>query len=144
MESGKHGLFSALRLLFVNKPFVRLIIGVFFLWLGGSSDECVADIHVRTHIADAAFGISEVCPDSIRDRHCLSPVVGQGSATVMAGTGPCSGEASAILWSSLCTCWVTPGDFSQLLLVALVHGPIISVIWVMPPALIADTIEYRP
>ena len=37
---------------------------------------------------------------------------------------------------------VAPGDFSQLLLVALVHGPIISVIWVMPPALVADTIEY--
>ena len=96
VESGKHGLFSALRLLFVNKPFVRLVIGVFFSLAWRQCDECIANIHVRTHIADAAFGISEVCSDSIRDRHCLSPVVGQVRQPLWPAPGPVLGR----LWVS--------------------------------------------
>ena len=37
---------------------------------------------------------------------------------------------------------VTPGAFEQALAVAVVGGFITSVIWVMPPALVGDTVEY--
>ena len=37
---------------------------------------------------------------------------------------------------------VTPGAFEQVLAVAVVGGLITSVIWVMPPALVGDTVEY--
>ena len=36
VETGRHGLMSTLKLLSGNKPYLRLIIGIFFLWLGGS------------------------------------------------------------------------------------------------------------
>jgi Na+/melibiose symporter-like transporter len=37
---------------------------------------------------------------------------------------------------------VTPGAFDQALIVAVAGGLITSVIWVMPPALVGDTVEY--
>ena len=36
VETGRHGLMSTLKLLSGNKPYLRLVIGIFFLWLGGS------------------------------------------------------------------------------------------------------------
>ncbi len=37
---------------------------------------------------------------------------------------------------------ITPGAFEQVLVVAVAGGFITSVIWVMPPALVGDTVEY--
>ena len=141
VESGKHGLMSALRLLSGNKPYLRLVIAVFFLWLGGSVMNASL-IFTFEHILQmprAAF-LKFVLIQYVIGIVCLPLWVrfgnrfGRHRALIWGGFGYLAVQPLYLL--------VTPGDFSQLLLVALVHGPVISVIWVMPPALVADTIEY--
>ncbi len=141
VESGKHGLMSALRLLSGNKPYLRLVIAVFFLWLGGSVMNASL-IFTFEHILQmprAAF-LKFVLIQYVIGIVCLPLWVrfgnrfGRHRALIWGGFGYLAVQPLYLL--------ITPGDFSQLLLVALVHGPVISVIWVMPPALVADTIEY--
>ena len=141
VESGKHGLMSALRLLSGNKPYLRLVIAIFFLWLGGSVMNASL-IFTFEHILQmprSAF-LKFVLIQYVIGIVCLPLWVrfgnrfGRHRALIWGGFGYLAVQPLYLL--------VTPGDFSQLLLVALVHGPIISVIWVMPPALVADTIEY--
>ncbi len=141
VESGKHGLMSALRLLSGNKPYLRLVIAVFFLWLGGSVMNASL-IFTFEHILQmprAAF-LKFVLIQYVIGIVCLPLWVrfgnrfGRHRALIWGGFGYLAVQPLYLL--------VTPGDFSQLLLVALIHGPVISVIWVMPPALVADTIEY--
>ena len=141
VESGKHGLFSALRLLFVNKPFVRLVIGVFFLWLGGSV--------MNASLIFTFEHILQMPRSGFLKFVLIQYVIGIACLPLWVRFGNRYGRHRALFWGGFgylavqpLYLLVTPGDFSQLLLVALVHGPIISVIWVMPPALIADTIEY--
>ena len=141
VESGKQGLFSALRLLFVNKPFVRLIIGVFFLWLGGSV--------MNASLIFTFEHILQMPRSGFLKFVLIQYVIGIACLPLWVRFGNRYGRHRALFWGGFgylavqpLYLLVDPGDFSQLLLVALVHGPIISVIWVMPPALIADTIEY--
>lgn len=141
VETGRHGLLSTLKLLSGNKPYLRLIIGIFFLWLGGSVMNASL-IFTFEHILEmprSAF-LKFVLIQYVIGILCLPLWVrfgnrfGRHRALVWGGFGYLAVQPLYLL--------VAPGDFSQLLLVALVHGPIISVIWVMPPALVADTIEY--
>ena len=141
VESGRHGLLPTLKLLSGNKPYLRLIIGIFFLWLGGSVMNASL-IFTFEHILEmprSAF-LKFVLIQYVIGILCLPLWVrfgnrfGRHRALVWGGFGYLAVQPLYLL--------VAPGDFSQLLLVALVHGPIISVIWVMPPALVADTIEY--
>ena len=141
VESGKHGLFSSLKLLFVNKPFVRLIIGVFFLWLGGSV--------MNASLIFTFEHILQMPRSSFLKFVLIQYLIGIACLPLWVRFGNRYGRHRALFWGGFgylavqpLYLLVAPGDFSQLLLVALVHGPIISVIWVMPPALIADTIEY--
>ena len=140
-ETGKHGLLSTLQLLSRNKPYLRLIIGIFFLWLGGSVMNASL-IFTFEHILEmprSAF-LKFVLIQYVIGILCLPLWVrfgnryGRHRALVWGGFGYLAVQPLYLL--------VAPGDFSQLFLVALVHGPVISVIWVMPPALVADTIEY--
>ena len=141
VESGRHGLLFTLKLLSGNKPYLRLVIGIFFLWLGGSVMNASL-IFTFEHILEmprSAF-LKFVLIQYVIGILCLPLWVrfgnrfGRHRALVWGGFGYLAVQPLYLL--------VAPGDFSQLLLVALVHGPIISVIWVMPPALVADTIEY--
>ncbi|MDE0284938.1 MAG: MFS transporter [Gammaproteobacteria bacterium] len=141
VESGRRGLLSTLKLLSENKPYLRLVIGIFFLWLGGSVMNASL-IFTFEHILEmprSAF-LKFVLIQYVIGILCLPLWVrfgnrfGRHRALVWGGFGYLAVQPLYLL--------VAPGDFSQLLLVALVHGPIISVIWVMPPALVADTIEY--
>ncbi len=141
VESGRHGLLPTLKLLSGNKPYLRLVIGIFFLWLGGSVMNASL-IFTFEHILEmprSAF-LKFVLIQYVIGILCLPLWVrfgnrfGRHRALVWGGFGYLAVQPLYLL--------VAPGDFSQLLLVALVHGPIISVIWVMPPALVADTIEY--
>ena len=141
VETGRHGLMSTLKLLSGNKPYLRLIIGILFLWLGGSVMNASL-IFTFEHILEmprSAF-LKFVLIQYVIGILCLPLWVrfgnrfGRHRALVWGGFGYLAVQPLYLL--------VAPGDFSQLLLVALVHGPIISVIWVMPPALVADTIEY--
>ena len=140
-ESHKRGLFSALRLLLVNKPFMRLVIGIFFLWLGGSVMNASL-IFTFEHILQM--------PRSAFLKFVLVQyLIGIACLPLWVWFGNRYGRHRALFWGGFgyllvqpLYLLVAPGDFSQLLLVALVHGPLIPVIWVMPPALIADTIEY--
>ena len=141
VESGKHGLFSSLKLLFVNKPFVRLIIGVFFLWLGGSV--------MNASLIFTFEHILQMPRSGFLKFVLIQYLIGIACLPLWVRFGNRYGRHRALFWGGFgylavqpLYLLVAPGDFSQLLLVALVHGPIISVIWVMPPALIADTIEY--
>ncbi|MCY4362522.1 MAG: MFS transporter [Gammaproteobacteria bacterium] len=141
VESGKHGLISTLKLLSGNRPFLRLIIAIFFLWLGGSV--------MNASLVFTFEHILEFPRSAFLKFVLIQYVIGIACLPLWVKFGNRYGRHRALVWGGFgylvvqpLYLLVSPGDFSQLLLVALVHGPIISVIWVMPPALIADTIEY--
>ena len=141
VESGRHGLISALRLLLGNKPYLRLIIGIFFLWLGGSV--------MNASLIFTFEHILQMPRSAFLKFVLLQYLIGIACLPLWVRFGNRFGRHRALFWGGFgylavqpLYLLVTPGEFSQLLLVALIHGPIISVIWVMPPALIADTIEY--
>ena len=141
VETGRHGLMSTLKLLSGNKPYLRLIIGIFFLWLGGSV--------MNASLIFTFEHILEMPRSAFLKFVLIQYVIGILCLPLWVGIGNRFGRHRALVWGGFgylavqpLYLLVAPGDFSQLLLVALVHGPIISVIWVMPPALVADTIEY--
>ena len=123
------------------KPYLRLIIGIFFLWLGGSV--------MNASLIFTFEHILQMPRSAFLKFVLLQYLIGIACLPLWVRFGNRFGRHRALFWGGFgylavqpLYLLVTPGEFSQLLLVALIHGPIISVIWVMPPALIADTIEY--
>ena len=141
VESKDNSLLKALKILPKNKPFLRLLIGVFCLWLGGAIFNTVV-VFLFQHLLELPrseflklvllqyiLGIIFI-PLWVR----LANKIGRHRALVFGGFG-----FLAILPLYLL---VTPGVFWHAVLVYFIIGPITSVIWVMPPAITSDAIEY--
>jgi glycoside/pentoside/hexuronide:cation symporter, GPH family len=141
VESKDDSLFKALKILPQNKPFMRFLIGIFCLWLGGAIFNTVV-VFMFQHLLELPrsdflklvllqyiLGIAFV-PIWVK----VANKIGRHRALVFGGFG-----FLAILPLYLLA---TPGVFWQAALIYLIVGPITSVIWVMPPAITSDTIEY--
>ena len=141
VEAKDNSLFRALKILPRNKPFLRLLFGVFCFWLGGAIFNSVivflfqhllklpmADFF-KLVLLQYILGIAFV-PLWVKfaNRH------GRHRALVFGGYGFLLALPLYLL--------VTPGVFWHAVLIFCVSGPLTSVIWVMPPALTADAIEY--
>lgn len=141
VESKDNSLFKALKILPRNKPFMRFLTGIFFIWLGGAIFNTVI-VFLFQHLLElprAAFlklvllqyvlGILFV-PVWVQ----VANKIGRHRALVYGGYG-----FLALLPLYLLA---TPGVFWHAVVIFCIVGPITSVIWVMPPAITADAIEY--
>ncbi len=141
VENQDNSLFKALKILPKNKPFLRFLLGIFCLWLGGAIFNTVI-VFLFQHLLELPrsdflklvllqyiLGILFV-PVWLK----IADKVGRHRALVFGGFGFLAVLPLYLLAS--------PGVFWHALVIFCIVGPMTSVIWVMPPALTADTIEY--
>ena len=141
VDTADRSLSHAVRFLPRNKPLLRILAGVFFLWLGGSVyNTCL--VFMVEHVLElprsaflqfvlVQYSLAILCvPLWVR----IANRIGRHRVLVLGGLGFLALQPLFLLAS--------PGVFWHALLVYIISGPIVSVIWIMPPALVADTIEY--
>lgn len=140
-DTGRHGFIEALSLLKRNGPLLRMLSGVLLFWLGGSMWNAMVLFMVahRLGLPMTAFLwcvflqyiVSILClPLSAK----LANRIGRHRALSLGGVA---------FFACLPLFMLVPhGQFGPTLLVFLLAGVVSNVIWVMPPALISDTVEY--
>jgi GPH family glycoside/pentoside/hexuronide:cation symporter len=141
VDTGKHGLVAALALLRHNKPLLRMLAGVFLFWLGGSMYNAMVLFMVahRLGLPTSAF------------LWCvfLQYLVSIACLPFAAWLGNRIGRHRALVVGAMAFFLLLPlfmlvprGEFAPTLAIFLVAGVVTNFIWIMPPALIADTVEY--
>ena len=140
-ETGRKGFIEALGLLRRNKPLKRILSGVFLLWLGGSMFNALV-LFVVEKILGLQTGEFLWCvfiqyilsilllPFAVR----MGNRIGRHRALVYGGYG------FLVLLPLLLL--VPKGNFQAALAVFMLLGLISNFIWVMPPAIVADTVDY--
>ena len=140
-ETESFGLFKALGLLRHNKPLLRLLLGVFLLWLGGA---------VYNAMILFVIGGALKLPNSaflwfVFVQYILALV----SVPLWAKFAKKFGRHRALIAGAMIffLCHplfylVSEGAFWPVMMIYALIGLSTSVIWVMPPALVADTVEY--
>lgn len=141
IEAKDNSLFKALKILPRNKPFLRLLFGVFCFWLGGAIFNTVIVFlfqfllelprgdFLKLVLLQYILGILFV-PFWLK----VANRYGRHRALVFGGYG--------FLLMLPLYLLATPGVFMHAVLIFCIAGPLTSVIWVMPPALTSDAIEY--
>jgi Na+/melibiose symporter-like transporter len=141
IDAGRVRLRDALRGIRGNKPFLRLLAGVFSFWLAGGVFNALVLFMVEhtLRLPNASF---------------LWFVFAQYSASIVmlplaVKLGNRLGKhraltAGAVTFMALALLFlvIEPGDFTGALLVFIAMGAVTSFIWIMPPALVADAVEY--
>ena len=141
VENQDNSLSKALKILPRNQPFMRLLFGVFCFWLGGAIFNTVI-VFLFQHLLELPrgdflklvllqyiLGILFV-PFWIK----VANRFGRHRALVFGGYGFLVLLPLYLL--------ATPGVFWHAVVIFCIAGPMTSVIWVMPPALTSDAIEY--
>ena len=141
IDSGRVSLRKALLAVRDNKPFLRLGSGIFCFWLAGGVFNALVLFMVQysLQLPNSAF---------------LWFVFAQYTASIImlplaVRLGNRIGKHRALIFGALLFMGLAPlfllvetGNFQQALLVFAVMGAVTSFIWVMPPALVADAVEY--
>ena len=141
VDTGRKGFVEALALLRRNGPLKRVLSGVFLLWLGGSMFNALVLFVVERKLAltnaDFLWFVFVQYTLSV----LLLPVAvrignrfGRHRALVFGGYG------FLLLLPALML--VPAGNFQAAMAVFIVLGMISNFIWIMPPAIVADTVEY--
>ena len=141
VDTGKRGLLPALSILRRNKPLVRLLAGIFSFWLGGAVFNAMVLFMVQftLQLPTSAF-LWFVFIQYVAAIACLplamwvAHQLGRHHGLIIGGMGFFVMLPLFLL--------VEPGSFWQALAVFCLTGTLTSFIWVMPPAMIADTVEY--
>ena len=140
-ETGQRGLATAVAELRLNPPLLRLLGGVFLLWLGGAVWNAMVLFMVQftLELPRSAF-LSFVFWQYIAAIAFLPLAVRLGNRI---------GRHRALVFGAIAYFALAPlfllagkGEFMHALLVFMLMGAVTSFIWVMPPALVADAVEY--
>ncbi len=141
VDTGRKGLVEALALLRKNQPLKRILSGVFMLWLGGSMFNALVLFVVERKLGlptgdflwcvFVQYMLSiALLPFAVR----VGNKMGRHRALVFGGYGFLALLPLFML--------VPNGNFFATLAVFIVLGLISNFIWIMPPAIVADTVEY--
>lgn len=135
------GLYTALGLLRANKPLMRILAAIFIVWLGGAFHNSTILFFVTDGLklgrADflwlvLAQYLMALCALPFWNR--LAEKHGRHRALVLGAMGYFLAHQGFHL--------VPQGGFAGAIAVYIVAGFMTPVIWVMPPAIVADTVEY--
>lgn len=141
VDTGRKGLVEALSLLRKNAPLKRVLTGVFFLWLGGSMFNALVLFVVERSLGLGTgdflwfvfvqYSLSVLLlPFSVH----VGNRIGRHRALVLGGFG----FLALLPLLSI----VPTGNFWAAMSVFVVLGLISNFIWIMPPAIVADTVDY--
>ena len=140
-DRGRRHLRGALSEVWTNRPYVRLLAGVFCFWLAGSVFNAMVLFLVTSllELPNSSF-LWFVFAQYIAGVVCLP-------LAVMAGNR--FGKHRALVVSTvaffalgLLFLVIAPGQFSHALVLFVLMGAVTSFIWVMPPALVGDAVEF--
>ncbi len=141
LETQRFSLWKALGTLRVNKPFQCLMLASLFIWVGGhiynsTSLFLMKDVlqfspanFLWLMVVQYAVGLA-MLPFVVR----ISARIGKHRALVFVGM------AFFLVLPMLLL--VEPGNITQVVIVYALKGAVTSAIWVIPPALVADSIEH--
>ena len=141
IDSGRVTLRQALAGVRKNQPFLRLASGVFAFWLAGGVFNALVLFMVEhtLQLPNSSF-LWFVFAQYIASIVMLPLAVALGNRI---------GKHRALIIGALAFMGMAPlflvieqGNFTQALLVFSAMGAVTSFIWVMPPALVADAVEY--
>ena len=141
VDTGRQSLLQALRGLRQNKLLARLLVGVLLIWLGGSVFNALV-IFIVQHTLKlqnnamlffvfTQYAVGLLCLPLILK---LANRIGRHRVLVL-------GTAAFLLPLPLFML-VQPGSMPQAIALYALLGTTTSAIWVMPPALVADAIDY--
>ncbi len=141
LPTERFNLVKALYTLRLNKPFLRLLVASLFIWVGGNIFNSSSLFLVKDALGFSPsmflvftvvqFGTGLVfMPLVIKAGHRM----GKHRALIFIGLA-----FFPILWLYLL---VEPQNVTQAFLVYALKGAVTSAIWVLPPALVADSIEH--
>ena len=140
-DTGKVGLFRALGLLRKNRPLLRLLSGIFAFWFGGALFNGLVLFVVERRLGlttsdflwfvFAQYSLSILM---LPVAAALGNRLGRHRALIIGGIGFLGLLPLFML--------VPSGNFSMALSVFIILGLVSNLIWVMPPALVSDTVEY--
>lgn len=141
IETERHGLFKALYTLRVNKPFLRLMLASLLIWTGGHiynasslflmKDALGFSPSIFLWFMVVQFGVGLAMMPLVLK---ISAKIGKHRALLFVGM-----SFFVALWLYLL---VEPGNVTQVILVYAAKGAVTAAIWVLPPALVADSIEH--
>lgn len=135
------GLFSTLSLMKANKPLMRILLAIFLVWLGGAFHNSTILFFVTSGLglgrADflwlilAQYGMALL---SLPVWNAVAGIIGRHRALVLGAMGYFLAHQGFH--------FVGHGQFAAAIAVYVAAGFMTPVIWVMPPAIVADTVEY--
>ena len=134
-------LFKALYALRVNRPFLRLMLASLLIWVGGHIYNATSLFLMKDALGFSPsnflwfmavqFSVGVAClPVVLR----VAARIGKHRALVLVGM--------AFFLILPLYLLVEPGNIPQVLVVIAVKGIVTSAIWVLPPAMVADSIEH--
>ena len=141
LDTERLNLVKALYALRVNKPFLRLMVASLCIWIGGHIYNSSSLFLIKD-----ALGFS---PSMFLWFLVVQYLVGLLMMPIVMKIGRRIGKHRALLFLGMAffpTLWlyllVEPQNLTQVVLVYAAKGAVTSAIWVMPPALVADSIEH--
>jgi Na+/melibiose symporter-like transporter len=141
LETKRLSLFKALYTLRVNKPFLRLMLASLFIWTGGHIYNASSLFLIKD-----ALGFS---PSMFLWFIVVQYGVGLAMMPLILKLGKRIGKHRALLFAGMSffiVLWlfllVEPQNTEQVIMVYALKGIFTTAIWVMPPALVADSIEH--
>jgi len=141
LDTERLNLVKALYALRVNKPFLRLMLASLFIWVGGHIYNSSSLFLIKD-----ALGFS---PSMFLWFTVVQYVMALLMMPLVMHLGRRIGKHRALLFVGMAffpSLWlfllVEPQNITQVVLVYAIKGAVTSAIWVMPPALVADSIEH--
>lgn len=141
IDTPRLSLSKALYALRVNRPFLRLMLASLFIWVGGHIYNSSSLFLIKD-----ALGFS---PSLFLWFMVVQYVMALAMMPIIMKIGARIGKHRALLFVGLAffpVLWlfliVEPGNLYQVVIVYALKGMVTSAIWVMPPALVADSIEH--
>lgn len=135
------GLFSTLALMRTNKPLMRILLAIFVVWLGGAFHNSTILFYVTSGLglgrADFLWLILAqyvMALLSLPAWNALAGRIGRHRVLVIGAMGYFLAHQGFH--------FVGHGQFEGAIAVYIAAGFMTPVIWVMPPAIVADTVEY--
>lgn len=134
-------LFEALKTLKVNKPFQRLMIASLLIWIGGHIYNSTSLFLMKDAL--------QFSPSNFLWFMVVQYGVGLAMLPVVVRISTRIGKHRTLIFVGLAfflvlplLLFVEPGNIPQVVAVYALKGAVTSAIWVIPPALVADSIEH--
>ena len=134
-------LFKAMYTLRVNKPFLRLLIASLLIWVGGHIYNATSLFLMKDAL--------QFSPSNFLWFVAVQYVVGIALLPVIVKIAGRIGKHRALVFVGLAFflilplyLLVEPGNINQVVAVYALKGSVTAAIWVLPPAMVADSIEH--